>query len=103
MRMAQPSGGLRRRPIRASRPRLPPAWLHRWRGRNLDRSTQHARQAVTGQRTLLRRVRDTAYSATLGYGYRPGRVLWLLALLLVLVAGSLEIPASRSAMRATTS
>jgi len=64
---------------------------------------KHARQAVTGQRTLLRRVRDTAYSATLGYGYRPGRVLWLLALLLVLVAGSLEIPASRSAMRATTS
>jgi hypothetical protein len=64
---------------------------------------KHARQAITGQRTLLRRVRDTAYSATLGYGYRPGRVLWLLALLLVLVAGSLEIPAARSAMRATTS
>lgn len=63
---------------------------------------RHARQTITGRRAALRRVRDAAYSATVGYGYRPGRVLWLLAILLILVTGSLEVPAAQNAMRATT-
>ena len=37
----------------------------------------------------------------MGYGYRPSRVLWLLAALLVLVAASLELPASQATLRAT--
>ena len=63
---------------------------------------RHARQTISGRRAALRRVRDAAYSATVGYGYRPGRVLWLLAILLILVTGSLEVPAAQNAMRATT-
>jgi len=35
-------------------------------------------------------------------GYRPGRVLWLLAVLLILVTRSLQTPGARAAMRATT-
>lgn len=42
------------------------------------------------------------YGITVGYGYRPARVLWFLAVLLVLVTSSLAIPAAQSAMRATT-
>lgn len=38
--------------------------------------------------------------ATIGYGYRPARVLWLLALLLALVTISLEVPGNRAALRA---
>jgi hypothetical protein len=45
------------------------------------------------------RVADTLYSAV-GYGYRPSRVLWLLAVLLVLVVGSLELPAAQATLRA---
>jgi hypothetical protein len=55
---------------------------------------KHARKAIAGRNTLLRRIRDIGYNLTVGYGYRPGRILWLLALLLVLVAVSLEIPAT---------
>ncbi len=46
-----------------------------------------------------RRVLDMAY-AIIGYGYRPWRVLLLLAVLLALVAISLEIPASQATLRA---
>jgi hypothetical protein len=49
-----------------------------------------------------RRALDRAYSATVGYGYRPRRVLWLLAILLILVIASLEAPATQATMRATT-
>ena len=47
-----------------------------------------------------RRLIGAAY-AIIGYGYRPWRVLFLLAALLVLVAVSLELPASQATLRAT--
>jgi hypothetical protein len=47
-----------------------------------------------------RRVLDRGYAA-IGYGYRPWRVLWLTAVLLVLVAVSLVLPAGRASMRAS--
>jgi hypothetical protein len=62
---------------------------------------QHARQTLTGRGSLARRALDGAYSLTVAYGYRPGRVLWLLLALLVLVTGSLDIPATQATMRAT--
>ena len=64
---------------------------------------RHARRAITGPGAPLRRALDVAYSATVGYGYRPRRVLWLLAILLALVIASLEIPTAQATMRATTS
>ena len=63
---------------------------------------RHARQTLTGARAWPRRMLDIAYDLTVRYGYRPGRVLWLLAVLLILVTGSLETPGARAAMRATT-
>ena len=51
---------------------------------------------------MPRRALDAAYSVTVGYGYRPGRVLWLLAILLILVTGSLLLPGAQAAMRATS-
>ncbi len=63
---------------------------------------RHARRAITGAGAPLRRALDVAYSATVGYGYRPRRVLWLLAILLALVIASLEIPTAQATMRATT-
>jgi hypothetical protein len=49
-----------------------------------------------------RRAVRTVYSVSVGYGYRPERVLWLIAALLIAVIASLEIPASQSTLRATT-
>jgi hypothetical protein len=63
---------------------------------------RHARRAITGAGAPLRRALDVGYSATVGYGYRPRRVLWLLAILLALVIVSLEIPTAQATMRATT-
>jgi hypothetical protein len=63
---------------------------------------RHARRAISGRWALPRRALDTAYSITVGYGYRPGRVLWLLAMLLILVTGSLLVPGAQAAMRATS-
>jgi hypothetical protein len=62
---------------------------------------RHARQVGRSSATWPRRAVDAIY-ATVGYGYRPSRVLWLLAVLLVLVAASLELPASQATLRATT-
>jgi hypothetical protein len=62
---------------------------------------RHARQAITGRWSIPRRVLDSAYSLTVSYGYRPGRVLWLIALLLALVTGSFLVPTAQAAMRAT--
>jgi hypothetical protein len=62
---------------------------------------RQARRAFTGRGARLRAVQDAAYSVAVGYGYRPGRVLVALGLLLALVAVSLEIPATRATMRAT--
>jgi hypothetical protein len=64
---------------------------------------KHARRAITGRSAPLRRTLDIAYSTTVGYGYRPRRVLWLLAALLILVTISLEVPTAQATMRATTS
>ncbi len=61
---------------------------------------RHARQVGRPNTTRLRRAAEAAY-ATIGYGYRPSRVLWLLAALLVLVAISLELPATQATLRAT--
>ncbi len=61
---------------------------------------RHARQVGRPGATWPRRAIDALY-ATIGYGYRPSRVLWLLAALLVLVAASLEFPASQATLRAT--
>lgn len=59
-----------------------------------------ARQTGGPGTTWPRRAIEAIY-ATVGYGYRPSRVLWLLAALLVLVAASLELPASQATLRAT--
>jgi hypothetical protein len=61
---------------------------------------RHARQVGRSGAPWPRRTLDAIY-ATIGYGYRPARVLWLLAALLVLVAASLELPASQAPLRAT--
>ena len=47
-----------------------------------------------------RRAVDAVY-ATIGYGYRPSRVLWALAALLLLMVISLELPVSQATLRAT--
>lgn len=47
-----------------------------------------------------KRILDLIYSLV-GYGYRPTRVLWLLAALLVLVVASLELPAVQAVLRAS--
>jgi hypothetical protein len=64
---------------------------------------RQARRTFTGRRAILRRARDAAYSATVAYGYRPGRVFLALVVLLILVAVSLEVPVTRSSMRAMAS
>lgn len=48
-----------------------------------------------------RRLADMAYAAV-GYGYRPWRVLWLIAALLVLVTVTLAVPTAQATMRATS-
>ncbi len=50
-------------------------------------------------RVLPGRLLDGVF-ATIGYGYRPWRVLWALATLLVLVVVSLEFPATQATLRA---
>lgn len=61
---------------------------------------QQARHATSGWQKLPGRILDAAYSASVGYGYRPGRVLWLLAALLAMVIASLEVPAWQATLRA---
>jgi hypothetical protein len=61
---------------------------------------RHARQVGRSSATWPQRVIGAAY-ATIGYGYRPSRVLWLLAVLLLAVAASLQLPASQAMLRAT--
>ena len=63
---------------------------------------RQARNKITGRLALPRRALDAAYDFAVAYGYRPGRVLWALALLITLVAGSLLMHGPRSAMRAET-
>jgi hypothetical protein len=63
---------------------------------------RHARSAISGRGARPKRVLDTAYSLTVGYGYRPVRVLWLIVALLIFVTVTLQIPAARATMRATS-
>lgn len=60
-----------------------------------------ARRVGQSGRGALRRAADAVYGISIGYGYRPWRVLWALAALLVLVAVSLAVPASQATLRAT--
>jgi hypothetical protein len=69
-----------------------------------------AEQILIAQRTQARRVTggrgprrwlDVAYAWSVGYGYRPGRVLWLLVLLLAMVSASLMLPGAQATLRAS--
>jgi hypothetical protein len=64
---------------------------------------RRARDNMRGPMGRLRRPLDILYSLSVGYGYRPGRVLWMLALLVGLVTASLQIPGAQATMRATVS
>jgi hypothetical protein len=68
----------------------------------MARQKQASKLARRG-RIYPRRALDAVYGVSVGYGYRPGRVLWLLAGLLVIVVVSLEIPATQATLRATDS
>jgi len=61
---------------------------------------RRARQVGRATAAWPRRQLDRAY-ASVGYGYRPWRVLWLIAALLVLVTLTLVLPAGRATMRAS--
>jgi hypothetical protein len=61
---------------------------------------KHAYRVGRATTSWPRRALDAIY-ATVGYGYRPSRVLWLLAALLILVAASLELPGSQATLRST--
>lgn len=50
----------------------------------------------------LRRGADAVFGWTVGYGYRPSRVVWLLVLLLTIVSLTLLTPMAQSTMRATS-
>ncbi|MFF0245486.1 hypothetical protein ACWEU6_13160 [Streptosporangium sandarakinum] len=52
-------------------------------------------------RRWVRNARDLLYGLTVGYGYRPGRVLWMLGALLALVGVMTMIPAVQQTLRAT--
>ena len=61
---------------------------------------RHAARVDRPNAIWPRRAVDAIYAA-IGYGYRPTRVLWALAILLVLVVASLELPATQATLRAT--
>ena len=50
---------------------------------------------------VLARLQDVVLRWTVGYGYRPGRVLWMLLGLLVAVLLTVLLPAGRDTFRAT--
>ncbi len=63
---------------------------------------RHAARRTSKHRLRpLRRGLDATYGWTVGYGFRPSRVLWLLLGLLLAVGGSLHLPAAQATMRAT--
>ena len=61
---------------------------------------RHAGRVDRSNAIWPRRAGHAIYAA-IGYGYRPTRVLWALAILLILVAGSLELSAVQGTLRAT--
>jgi hypothetical protein len=60
---------------------------------------KHARQVSGPAARWPRRALYAAY-AVIGYGYRPQRVLWMLAGLLILTAVSLALPPAQATLRA---
>ncbi|WP_336213880.1 hypothetical protein [Nonomuraea sp. LPB2021202275-12-8] len=73
--------------------------------RLLIEQRRHARrQRPPGGRSPRRFLRDTQdllYGLTVGYGYRPGRTLWLLGALLALVGVMMMMPGVQQTLRAT--
>lgn len=61
--------------------------------------SRHARQVSGPAARWPRRALDAAY-AVIGYGYRPERVLWMLAGLLIAVAATLALPPAQATLRA---
>jgi hypothetical protein len=61
---------------------------------------RHARQVRGSSAPLPRRALYAAYGV-IGYGYRPERVLWMLAALLILTAATLALPPAQATLRAT--
>jgi hypothetical protein len=61
-----------------------------------------ARELITGRAAGARRALDGLFGFSVAYGYRPGRVLWLLVVLLGLVIASLEVPTTQATLRSTT-
>ncbi|WP_432826646.1 hypothetical protein [Dactylosporangium sp. CA-092794] len=59
------------------------------------------RRAARRHRLAPRAVLDALYGWVVGYGYRPGRTVWLLLALLVAVAASLYVPDVSGTLRAT--
>ncbi|MBG0815697.1 hypothetical protein [Planomonospora sp. ID82291] len=70
----------------------------------IEQRRQARRAPAPGGRSPRRRIRDARdllYGLTVGYGYRPGRVLWLLGALLVLVGAMMLTPWAQETLRAT--
>jgi hypothetical protein len=67
----------------------------------LIKQRSDARQAEGRTRRQVTSVIDWVFDWTVGYGYRPGRVLWLLAALLALVTATLSVPAVQESLRAS--
>ncbi|GLW12417.1 oxidoreductase [Microtetraspora sp. NBRC 13810] len=70
----------------------------------IEQRRQARRTPSPGGRTprrMVRDARDALYGLTVGYGYRPGRVLWLLGALLALVGVMMLTPAVQHTLRAT--
>jgi len=63
---------------------------------------RHARRAFTGRGAAVYRLLNRAFDVTVRFGYRPGRVLWAIIVLLAAVAISLAVPGDQAAMRATS-
>jgi hypothetical protein len=67
----------------------------------LMRQRSDARRAEGRTRSRVRSLIDWVFDWTVGYGYRPGRVLWLLVALLTLVTVTLAVPGVQQTMRAS--
>jgi hypothetical protein len=61
----------------------------------------HARRAEGRTRSRVSNLLDWVFDWTVGYGFRPGRVLWLLVVLLALVGATLTVPSVQQTMRAS--
>ncbi|GII57588.1 oxidoreductase [Planotetraspora thailandica] len=73
--------------------------------RLLIEQRRQARKAAASRgrspRQWIRGALDLLYGLSVGYGYRPGRTLWLLGALLVVVGVMMATPAVQQTMRAT--